>query len=62
MESTMKIEIIGEIVDQPDGSGMVELDLDEEGTKYLLQLGFETLLNRGMDAMKKDKEMYERNR
>ena len=61
-EKQMKIEIVGDIVDQPDGSGMVELDLDEEGTKYLLQLGFEVLLNRGMDAMKKDKEMYERNR
>ena len=58
----MRIEIVGDVKDQPDGSGMVELDLDEEGTKYLLQLGFETLLNRGMDAMKKDKEMYERNR
>lgn len=58
----MKIEMIGDIVDQPDGSGMVELDLDEEGTKYLLQLGFEVLLMRGMEAMKKDKEQYERNR
>ena len=58
----MRIEIVGDVKDQPEGSGMVELDLDEEGTKYLLQLGFETLLNRGMDAMKKDKEMYERNR
>ena len=58
----MRIEIVGDVKDQPDGSGMVELDLDEEGTKYLLQLGFEVLLNRGMDAMKKDKEMYERNR
>ena len=58
----MKIEMIGDIVDNPDGSGQVELDLDEEGTKYLLQLGFEVLLMRGMDAMKHDKEMYERNR
>ena len=58
----MRIEIVGDVKDQPDGSGMVELDLDEEGTKYLLQLGFEVLLKRGMDAMKHDKEMYERNR
>ena len=58
----MKIEMIGDIVDNPDGSGQVELDLDEEGTKYLLQLGFEVLLMRGMEAMKKDKEQYERNR
>ena len=58
----MKIEMIGDIVDQPDGSGMVELDLDEEGKQYLIQLGFELLLRRGMDAMKQDKEMYGRNR
>jgi len=58
----MKIEMIGDIVDQPDGSGMVELDLDEEGKQYLMQLGFEVLLLRGMDAMKQDKEMYGRNR
>ena len=61
-EKQMKIEMIGDIVDQPDGSGMVELDLDEEGKQYLMQLGFEVLLLRGMDAMKQDKEMYERNR
>ena len=54
--------MIGDIVDNPDGSGQVELDLDEEGTKYLLQLGFEVLLLRGMKAIKHDKEMYERNR
>jgi len=47
----MKIEIIGEIVDQPDGSGLCELDIDEEGKQYLMQLGFEVLLLRGMDAM-----------
>lgn len=58
----MKIDMIGDIVDNPDGSGQVELDLDEEGTKYLLQLGFEVLLLRGMKAIKHDKEMYERNR
>ena len=58
----MMIEMIGDIVDNPDGSGTVELDVDEEGTKYLLQLGFEVLLMRGMEAMKKDKEQYERNR
>jgi len=61
-EKQMKIEMIGDIVDQPDGSGMVELDLDEEGKQYLMQLGFEVLLLRGMDAMKQDKEMYGRNR
>ena len=58
----MKIEIIGEIKDNPDGSGLCELDIDEEGKQYLMQLGFEVLLLRGMDAMKQDKEMYGRNR
>ena len=58
----MKIDIIGDIVDNSDGSGSVELDVDAEGAQYLMQLGFEVLLRRGMDAMKKDKEMYERNR
>ena len=54
--------MIGDIVDNPDGSGQVELDVDAEGAQYLMQLGFEVLLRRGMDSMKKDKEMYERNR
>jgi len=58
----MKIELIGEVIDQPDGSGLVELECDEEGKQYLMQLGFEVLLLRGMDAMKQDKEMYGRNR
>ena len=58
----MKIDMIGDIVDNLDGSGTVELDCDEEGKQYLMQLGFEVLLLRGMEAMKKDKEMYERNR
>jgi hypothetical protein len=58
----MKIEMIGNIVDNPDGSGQVELDCDDEGKQYLMQLGFEVLLLRGMKAIKHDKEMYERNR
>lgn len=58
----MKIEMVGDIVDQPDGSGMVELDVDAEGAQYLMQLGFEVLLRRGMESMKHEKEQYERNR
>ncbi len=61
-DKQMKIEVIGDIVDQPDGSGLCELDIDEEGKQYLMQLGFEVLLMRGIDAMKQDKEMYGRNR
>ena len=58
----MKIEMIGDIVDNPDGSGQVELDVDAEGAQYLMQLGFEVLLKRGMDAEDKRKASYERNR
>jgi hypothetical protein len=50
----MKIELIGEVKDQPDGSGIVELDIDEEGRMYLMQLGFEVVLMRGIEAMKEE--------
>ena len=53
-ELEMKIEMVGDIVDQPDGSGLVELDTDEEGRQYLMQLGFEVILRRGMDSLKKE--------
>lgn len=52
----MKIEIIGDLIDQPDGSAIAELDLDEEGKMYLMQLGFEALILRGLDVAKKEKE------
>jgi hypothetical protein len=51
----MKIELIGDIIDQPDGSGIAELDIDEEGKMYLMQLGFETLISRGIDLIKREK-------
>ena len=54
----MKIEVIGEMVDNEDGSGSVELDCDEEGKQYLMQLGFEVLLMRGIEAEDKRKEAY----
>jgi len=50
----MKIELIGEIKDHPDGSGIAELDIDEEGKMYLMQLGFEVVLMRGIEAMKEE--------
>ena len=61
-EDKMKIDVIGDIVDNPDGSGQVELDVDAKGAQYLMQLGFEVLLLRGIKTIKHDKEMYERNR
>jgi hypothetical protein len=50
----MKIKLIGEVENQSDGSGLCHLDIDEEGKQYLMQLGFEVLLLRGMELMKKD--------
>lgn len=52
----MKIELIGELLDQPDGSAIAELDVDEEGKMYLMQLGFELLIRRGLDVAKREKE------
>jgi hypothetical protein len=55
----MKIEMIGDIVDNPDGSGQVELDCDDEGKQYLMQLGFEVLLRRGMKTAEDEKVQLE---
>jgi hypothetical protein len=52
----MKIELIGDLIDQPDGSALVELDIDEEGKMYLMQLGFERLIMRGLTLAKREKE------
>ena len=52
----MKIELIGDLIDQPDGSAIAQLDVDEEGKAYLMQLGFEALILRGIDIAKKEKE------
>jgi hypothetical protein len=52
----MKIKLIGELIDQPDGSALAELDVDEEGKKYLMQLGFEALILKGIEVVKKMKE------
>lgn len=52
----MKLELIGDIVDQPDGSGLAQLDVDEEGKMYLMQLGFEYLILKGIEVAKKVKE------
>jgi hypothetical protein len=58
-EIHMKIELIGDLIDQPDGSGIAELDIDEEGKMYLMQLGFEYLLLQGIEAMQKEKELQQ---
>jgi hypothetical protein len=56
MGENMKIELIGDIIDQPDGSGIAELEVDEEGKMYLMQLGFERLIMRGLTLAKREKE------
>jgi len=53
----MKIELIS-----CDDDGNVELDLDDEGQNYLIKLGFETLLDVAMDALKNEVEANEANR
>lgn len=53
----MKIELIGDLIDQPDGSAIAELDVDEEGKQYLMQMGFERLIMRGLTLAKREKEM-----
>lgn len=52
----MKIELIGDLIDQPDGSAIAQLDVDEEGKMYLMQQGFEYLIIKGIGAIKKQKE------
>jgi len=52
----MKLELIGDLIDQSDGSAIAQLDVDEEGKMYLMQLGFEYLLIRGIEAAKREKE------
>jgi len=48
----MNIALLGELIEQKDGSAIAELDLDNEGKLYLMQLGFEVLIKRGIETMK----------
>lgn len=57
----MKIELIGDIIDQPDGSGIAQLDVDEEGKQYLIQLGFEYIILMGIEAVMKDRRKTDGN-
>jgi hypothetical protein len=56
MGNNMIIKLIGDLIEQEDGSAIAELDVDEEGKAYLMQLGFEALILRGIDIAKKEKE------
>ena len=52
----MKIELIGDLIEQEDGSAIAELDVDDEGKMYLMQLGFEYLILKGIEVAKKEKQ------
>lgn len=47
--------MIGDLIEQEDGSAIAQLDLDDEGRMYLIQLGFETLILRGIETAKREK-------
>ena len=52
----MKIALLGELIEKDDGSAIAELDVDNEGKLYLMQLGFEELLMRGMGITKAERD------
>lgn len=52
----MKIALLGELIEKDDGSAIAELDVDNEGKLYLMQLGFEALLMRGIETMKAERD------
>ena len=52
----MKIALLGELIEQDDGSAIAELDVDNDGKLYIMQLGFEALLMRGIETMKAERD------
>ena len=52
----MNIALLGELIEQEDGSAIAELDVDNDGKLYLMQLGFEALLMRGIETMKAERD------
>lgn len=48
----MKIDVIN-YRDDSDGGAKIELDLDEEATKYLIDKGFNSLLRDAIKIMEK---------
>jgi len=45
---------VGEITQQDDGSALVELDLDAEALRTIIQVGFEKILLDHMEGKEKD--------
>jgi hypothetical protein len=52
----MKLELMGDLIDQPDGSALAQLDMDEEGMMYLMQQGFEYIILKGIKAIKEEQQ------
>lgn len=51
----MKIDLI-KLIENEDGSADCELELDEAGKTYLIQLGFNTLLMKAIENHKTDEQ------
>ncbi len=49
----MRIELLN-LIENEDGSADIEVDVDEEAKKLLLQLGLETLILRAIDKYKEE--------
>lgn len=49
----MKIDLI-KLIENEDGTADCELELDEAGKLYLIQLGFNTLLTKAIESYKAD--------
>lgn len=44
----MKIKVVGDVIENEDGSATVNLELDDEAKQRLIQVGFETLIMRDL--------------
>lgn len=54
----MQIEVL-EVVENTDGSVYVELELDQEASKMMLQIGFNEMLRRAINNDVKDNDQLE---
>ena len=53
----MQLALIGDLIEQEDGSAIASLRMDEEGKMYLMQLGLETIIMRYIEQQEtKEKE------
>jgi len=48
-----------EIINFDEATGAVELDVDEEGKQYLLELGFNSLLMKALESLENEREPNE---